>query len=381
MNNLGFTNETERLDAFPVCKNSVFLAHAGVTALPAAVARAMADYAWESATQQQEFAAALRMAAETRSLAAKMIGARSEEIALLGPTSLGLSMVALGLDWRAGDEIICHKEDYPANVYPWMDLARKQVKVKFVETAGPGEITPEAVEAAMTPRTRLVALASCHFLTGRRLDVDGVGRVAHKHGALFCLDAIQTVGAFPTLVDHVDFLSADAHKWMLGPMAIGMVFVKKSRFDQLHPALLGAANVRSPNYIVQDAVEFPEHASRYEPGVLNMSGVAGMKAALELLHQVSIETVSKIILHLKSVLVAGLRERDYKILGPAEGPWASGITTFHRPGVDMQATWDRLQAGGIAASIRHDRSGTSFIRLSPHFYNTEAEMERVLALL
>src|SRR5207237_5945897 len=147
----------------------------------------------------------------------------------------------------------------------------------------PGEITPELVAASLTSRTKLVALASCHFFSGYRIDVDAIGRLLRERGVLFSLDAIQTLGAAPLSVEHVDFLSADAHKWMLGPLCIGIVYVKKEHFELLRPTLLGAWNVRSPNFITQNEIEFPNTARRYEPGVLNVAGIYGMNAAMEML--------------------------------------------------------------------------------------------------
>jgi len=374
-------NEEARRHAFPVAENQIFLAHAGVTALPRVVAQAMADYAWESSRQMQEFAEALKTMAATREVAARMVEGQADEVALLGPTSLGLSLFARGLTWQKGDEILCYHEDYPANVYPWLDLERVGVKVRYLQPESPGAITPELVEAAITPRTRLVALASCHFLTGTRIDIDAIGQVIHRHGALFSLDAIQTVGAFPTPVREVDFLSADAHKWMLGPMAMGIVYVKKEHFEKLHPILLGAANVRSPNFIAQDEIKLPERAARYEPGVLNMSGVVGMKAALELIQEVGLETVSARLLNLKARLVAGLKRQGYHIHGPESGPTASAITTCYHPEKPLPPRAEALQQASIIASLRHDRSGKGYLRFSPHFYNTEAEIDRVLDVL
>ena len=167
-------------------------------------------------------------------------GAARAGIALLGPTSLGLSLVANGLDWEQGDEVICYLDDYPANVYPWTQLERFGVRPVFLKPGQPGRITPELVAGAMTNRTRLVALASCHFFSGYRIDVDAIGRVAHEGGALFCLDAIQSLGAFPVSVEQVDFLSADAHKWMLGPLTAGIFVVSRE-----HPADLAAFALRS----------------------------------------------------------------------------------------------------------------------------------------
>jgi len=374
-------NEEARQHAFPVAARQIFLAHAGVTALPRVVAQAMADYAWESSRQMQEFGEALKMMAATREVAARMVEGHADEVALLGPTSLGLSLFARGLTWQEGDEILCYHEDYPANVYPWLDLERVGVKVRYLRPDSPGAITAELVEAAITPRTRLVALASCHFLTGTRIDIEAIGRVIHRHGALFSLDAIQTVGAFPTPVQEVDFLSADAHKWMLGPMAMGIVYVKKAHFEKLHPILLGAANVRSPNFIAQEEIKLPERAARYEPGVLNMSGVVGMKAALELIQEVGLATISDRLLQLKARLVAGLKQLGYQIHGPESGPTASSITTCYHPEQPLPPKAEALERASIIASLRHDRNGKGYLRFSPHFYNTEAEIDWVLNVL
>jgi len=375
------SDEAARRAAFPVCEKSIFLGHAGVTVLPRVVADAMADYSRRSSEQHQEFGDFIRDMQETRALSARFIGARADEIALLGPTSLGLSLFANGLEWKAGDEVICYQDDYPANVYPWLALRRLGVKVTLLQPKEPGVITPELVADALTPNTRLVALASCHFLTGYRIDVDAIGQLLHERGVLFSLDAIQTLGAFPLSVKYVDFLSADAHKWMLGPMAMGIVYVKKEHFERHRPTLLGAWNVRSPNFITQDEIAFPDTAVRYEPGVLNAVGMYGMKAALELLEGVGMEAVAARLLALKAHLVPALRALGFVIHGPADGPNASSITTFFHPDRPLEPLFQRLDAAGVIGSLRHDRTGRAYLRLSPHFYNTEAELDRVVALL
>lgn len=373
--------EDERLERFPVCREQIYFAHAGVTALPRAAAEAMSVYALQSAAHPQEFGEVLRDVRRARKLCAEFIGADADEIALLGPTSLGLSLFANGIPWETGDEVICYAGDYPANVYPWLELRRRGVVVHLLEPERPGEITPELVEAALTPRTRLVALASCHFFTGYRIDVDAIGRMLHAHGVLFSLDAIQTLGAFPLSVEHVDFLSADAHKWMLGPLAIGIVYVKKQHFDMLRPTLLGAWNVVSPNFIAQPEVVFVPTAQRYEPGVLNIAGVYGMVAAIELLLAEGMERIGARLLALKAHLLAGLDALGFEVLGPREGPAASSITTFRHPTADAKALFRALEANRIVASLRHDKAGTEYLRFSPHFYNTEEEIDRAVAVL
>jgi selenocysteine lyase/cysteine desulfurase len=304
-----------------------------------------------------------------------------EEIALLGPTSLGLSLIANGLPWREGDEVLCYRGDYPANVYPWLELERRGVAVRYLEPAQPGEITPELVEAALTSRTRLVALASCHFFSGYRIEVDAIGTFLHERGVLFSLDAIQTLGAFPTRVEHVDFLSADSHKWMLGPCAAGIVYVKRAHFGLLRPTLLGAWNVISLNFLVEDEIKFAPTAQRYEPGVLNFTGIYGMKAALELILGIGLEVVANRVLELKSHLLAQIEPLGFRILGPREGAAATGITTFRHERASSKKLCAALEAAHVVASLRYDREGRDYIRFSPHFYNTEAEIDTAVRVL
>ena len=374
-------DEAARRDAFPVCRSRIFLAHAGVTVLPRAVADAVIDYTRQCCERDQEFGEVLARINQARRVSADFIGAHPDEIALLGPTSLGLSLFANGLPWREGDEILCYAEDYPANVYPWMELARRGITVRYLHPEQAGEITPQLVEAALTERTRLVALASCSFLTGYRIDVDAIGRLLRGRGVLFSLDAIQSIGATPLRVDHVDFLSADAHKWMLGPMAIGIVFVRREHFELLRPTLLGAWNIRSPNFITQPEIAFEPTARRYEPGVLNAAGIFGMRAALDLLAAAGIDRVYERILALKRALTGPLLAAGFQFLGPLDGPAASGITTFHHPARDTAALFRALEQQDIVASVRFDRAGRQYIRLSPHFYNTLDEMARVVETL
>lgn len=374
-------DETWRREQFPAAVDRIFLAHAAVAALPSVVVEAMNHFNLQSATGELDYSQVLLGDMDAiRESAASLIGARAHEIALLGPTSLGLSLVAQGLEWNVGDEILCHREDYPANVYPWKDLERLGVKVIALEPERPGEITPDLVAAHLTPRTRLVALASCHFLSGYRIDVDAIGRLAHENGSLFCLDAIQTLGAFPTSVEHVDFLSADAHKWMLGPMTAGIFYVAEEHFASLRPVLLGAWNVKCPQFISQDTIELEPGGRRYEPGVLNASCLHGMQAGIRLLKdEIGIEQVSARLLELKRPLVAGLESLGFEVIGPREGSKATSITTItDRDENRILALGRRWQADNVMTSPRRDRAGRAYLRLSPHFYNTREEIDRVL---
>ena len=367
---------------FPITKSRIFMAHAAVTVLPGPVAEAMSALIQRCSEDFRDFSETLALIQRTRESAARLINASPDEIALLGPTSLGLSLVANGITWAPGDEVVCYLDDYPANVYPWMNLRDKGVQIRFIEPAHVGELTVEALQRVLTPKTKLVALASCSFLSGFRVDIAAIGQLLRERGILFCLDAIQTLGAFPTTVEYVDFLSADAHKWLLGPLAIGVVYVRKELFEVCRPTLLGAWNLKAPNFIAQKQIEFVESAQRYEPGVLNLPGVAGMKAAIDFLLEIGIDKIAQRILSIRSRLVSGLTELGFTTLGENNPSMhQSGIITVAHPTRDIVSEHKRLLENGIVCSPRQDRQGNQYLRFSPHFYNSEDEIDRVLAVL
>jgi selenocysteine lyase/cysteine desulfurase len=225
-------------------------------------------------------------------------------------------------------------------------------------------------------------LSSCHFLTGWRLDLAAIGRALRQRGILFCVDAIQTLGAFPTTVEHIDFLAADAHKWMLGPCAAGILFVRKELQEKLRPPVYGWHNVRCPNFIAQEKIVYPPDGRRYEAGTENLLGLVGLHAALDLLLEIGIETIAEELLRRRAGLVATLQAKGYTVLqADAAKENAGGMLSFFRPGVDLAALYQKLESANIITSLRADRTGQRYLRLSPHFYNTHAELKRAIDLL
>ena len=371
-------DEALRQREFPVARDKVYLAHAGVCPLPRRVSDAIAAVAVAGGVDDQETGLA-DLLARTRQSACQLLGADSGTVALLGPTTAGLATVANGLDWRAGDNVIFYSEDYPSNVYPWMALASRGVEVRGLRATALGQITPEQVLEKVDARTRLVALASCHFISGWRIDVNAIGHALRERGVLFCVDAIQTLGAFPTPVENVDFLAADAHKWLLGPCAAGVLYVRKEIQDQLRPTVLGWNNVRCPDYVAQSELTLRRDARRYEAGSHNILGIAGLRAALDLILEIGVANIASELLLQRVWLTAALQEKGYVVLH-ADAPMAnsSGIVSFHKPGSDMQALHAKLATAGVVASLRTDRAGQRYLRFSPHFYNTAAELARAV---
>jgi cysteine desulfurase / selenocysteine lyase len=376
-------DEALRREMFPIVQHRTFLAHAAVTALPRAATDALRWFADLSEQDQQEAGDIWPKTLGTRAVAARLLGAKEQEIALLGPTALGLNLVADGLTWESGDEVVYYADDYPANVYPWIKLRERGVQAISVPTDQPGVVTVEHLERVISSRTKLVSLASASFLSGYRLDLDAIGRFLHERGILFCVDAIQSLGAFPFSVEHIDFLSADSHKWLLGPLGAGIFYVKESNFERLKPSLLGSWNVDSPNFIAQDRIEFYPGARRYEPGSLNVPGILAMRASMELILELGVETIARRILGLREYLIKGMTELGYEtyLAEPKDSLNRSGIMSF-RLGEEERATRlaQRLTEARISVSIRHNRVGEKLLRISPHFYTTEAELDKLLEL-
>src|SRR5476651_1722651 len=374
-------DEELRRREFPVAREKVFLAHAGVCPLPRRVADAISECARQGTLGDQEAFMLYRLD-DARKLASQLLKCQPDEIALVGPTSLALSFVAAGLNFRKSDNILIYHDDYPSNVYPWMALAEKGVEVRLLNTRGLGVIRTVDVIGQVDENTKLVALASCHFICGFRIEIDAIGKFLRERGILFCLDAIQTLGAFPTTVEHVDFLAADSHKWLLGPCGAGIFYVRRELQEKLNPPIYGWHNVRSPNFVAQEKIEFRSGAGKYEAGTQNLVGLVGLITAMELALEIGIENIATELLRKRARLVPALQAKGFTVLNAdAKTENTSGIISFFQPGKDLAALNQKLSEAGIVASLRTDRKGRNYIRLSPHFYNTNAELRRVLELL
>ena len=369
-------DEALRRHEFPVCERQTFLAHAGVSPLPRRVSEAMRNYLEAASRDNQEDVLPEKVIGETRQLAAELIEARAEEIAFVGSTSMGLAMVAAGLPWEDGDNVVCYRDDYPANVYPWMNLASRGVEVRFVEPRQYGNICIEDLERVVDERTQLVSLSSVHFVSGWRLDVDRIGQYLHERGSLFCLDGIQSFGALRTSMQHVDFAAADAHKWLLGPLGMAILFVRNEHVERLRPPLVGWHSASCPDYIAQDKLTFRPDARRYEPGTLNLVGLVGLRTALRLILDSGIETVEARVLALARKVIEEGGRQGLSVMGAnGDDTGLSGIVSFVSDKRDVAELHAKLARENFVTSLRRRRDGVRCLRVSPHFYNSFTELD------
>lgn len=362
---------------FPVATTCHYLNHAAVsptsTRVTSVVNAWMDDLALHGMAHVADW---VRGERETRALAARLLGTSPDQIGFVRSTSHGLGTFAEALAWQAGDEVaVCSAVEYPANVYPWMHLRDRGVTLRPIE-ARDGGVTPEAVAQAVGPRTRLVSVSSVEFSTGVATDLEAIGSFCRERGILFCVDGIQSVGAFPIDVvkAKIDLLSADSHKWQLGLPGIGIAFVRREVLPLLRPPVVGWKSIRAALDFDHLAFVLRDDAAKLEEGTQSFPSIVGLGAALTLLEEVGIE---RIALHIGDWLDQAFAALDAAGLDPGpERARRRGILTFRPPSGSAEDFAARAQGAGVMLSARRGR-----VRISPHFYNGEDELAALLALL
>jgi len=365
---------------FPVTRELVYLNHAGVAPISTRAEDALARYAAE-ATRRGAFDYDRVYDTEVervRGRAATLLGARPEEIAFVKNTTEGLGLVAAGLDWRPGEQVVTCDLEYPSNVYPWWGLRPQGVETLMLRSHD-GRLPWERLDEALRdPRTRLLALSSVEFGSGFRNDLVGLGRLCRERGVLFCVDAIQSLGALPLDVEAcgIDFLAADGHKWLLSVEGCGIFFCASRLLDRLQPRLLGWRSVVDNRNFDRYHLELQPGAGRFEEGTPNTGGIFALGAAIDLLLEIGVDAIGERVLALTDRLVQGLEARGAELRSSRAEGEASGIVSFSLPGEAPGRTVGRLRARNILVAER--RGG---VRASPHFYNSEDEIDALLDAL
>lgn len=356
---------------FPITEQYAFLNHAAVAPTSLRVVRAMESLFEEySRCGISCYSKWMKRIADTRGLFARLLHAEAGEIAFMGNTSDGLSTIAGGLDWKKGDVVLAPMPDFPANIYPWMNLERLGVKVRFFERKQ-GRFGPEDVERVLEPGTRLLAVSWVDFATGFRCDLEALGDLCRRKGLLFCVDAIQGLGVIPLDVKKwgVHFLAAGGHKWLLGTMGIGGLYVSDEVIRMVRPMRVGWKSVCNEEDFFDLRLDFKPDALRFETGTMNLAGITALGAAVELILEVGVERIYERISELGDMFWKGLRERGLKSSTSMAASERSGILSFV-PAADPQDLFRFLFERNVMVS---ERGGN--IRISPHFYNNVEDVE------
>jgi len=318
-------------------------------------------------------------AEEVRSAAAAVMGVAPDDVAFVKNTTEGLGFVANGLEWQEGDRVVVPDLEFPSTIYPWLALRDRGVVVDLVPPVDAGRCLPvEAFAAAIAagPPPKVVATSWVQFGRGWRTDLASLASVCHDAGALLCADVIQGLGVVPAELEAwgVDFAMADAHKWLLGPLGVGVLYVRRSRLEDLRPLEPGWASVVHREQWDNLELVWDDTARRFEGGTPNMVGIHGMGASLDLLSNAGIESVWDHVSALTDRACVGLASVGATVVSDRSPHGRSGIVTFTVAGHEPAAVTAALESRGVVCSARGGG-----VRLAPHGYNTYEEIDRLVA--
>lgn len=356
-------------DLFPICTSRLFLNHAAIAPPSLRVVERMNAFMVECAEQGARNESQWEQKLDKiRCGAAKMMGAKAEDIALVSNTSTGLSHIAAAFPWRSGDAVLVPVPDFPSNIHPWTNLGRLGVEVIPVPRRE-GRIDCRDFARALTPGVRMVTLSSVYYANGAAADLEEIGAFCRKKGLFFVVDAIQSLGVLPVDVERtgIHALAAGGHKWLLGPMGSAILYLDPQFRRMLHPPLVGWKSMQDSGKF-SEKFQLRDDAAAFEAGTPAWATLFGLGAALDLLAEIGTETVRNGIFELCDEFVAGLQARDIKIHSPLDPLERSGILSFSPPGPPEKIFQD-LRAQGVDLSLRQ-----GLLRISPHFYNSSRDV-------
>lgn len=372
------TFDAIRQAEFPVAERYIYLNHAALGPLPRRTADTITtlanDFRDKGVLAEAKWFGAI---GRTRALVGQLLNCSTDEIAFTKNTSQGLSIVAASLPWQRGDTIVTVKGEFPANVYPWLALQQQGVNVRFVQPRQ-NRIWLNDLEAALSG-ARMLTISWVQYSTGFKIDLGAISELCARKGVLLCVDAIQGAGVLPLDLQAtpVDFCAFGAHKWMLSPQGVGVLYVNRRVRELLQPANVGWLGVDWRDYTAFD-YDSPlrESAARYEEGTRSLVGIAGLEQSLSLLLEVGQTPIAEHLRGLTDHLAQQLMSQGYRVLTPLEPENRSGIITFSHPQRSAQELFDRLRKARVVGALREGG-----VRLSPHLYNTRAEIDAVLEIL
>ena len=360
---------------FPYLESgAIYFNHAAVSPLSTPVVAAMQEHlAMRSTGAIDDYNKILRTFATARARTAELINAESDRIAFAENTSTGLNILAQGLQWKRGDEIILNSIEFPSNVYPFLNLKSQGVNIKFVEPHD-GIVSAEDIIAAVTPRTKLISISFVQFLTGYRADMQMLGEYCRAHNIIFCVDAIQGLGALQLDVKkcRVDFVSCGTQKWLMSEPGLAFIYLTSELQERLNPKYVGWLSVNNPWDLLNFDLSLKTDATALQTGTTNNIALAAYAAALGLMGQITAAEREQIVLDNSEYFIGKLQEAGYKpILTGVDRKYLSGIVSF--PHENAQAIFEKLTKASITCSLRE-----GIIRFSPHFYNTRNEIDKAI---
>lgn len=364
--------------SFPITRHYNFMNHAAVAPMCQPAADAMSGYAHEIAEAAYLKGTYYRAAERVRQTAARLINADADEVTFVKNTCEGLNYVANGIPWVTGDNVVTLAMEFPANLYPWMNLEQRGVKLIQVPEED-GRVPFDRLTKAIDRRTRVVTISAVQWSNGFRFDLARLGEYCKEKGILLCVDAIQALGVHKLDVQamNIDFLSAGAHKWLCSPEGIGLFYCRRQLLGHLKPSEPGYMSMKHDWETSNPHFDFREDARQFDSGVYNLAGICALGAALELFESVGQDEIQYRVKQNTDMLVEGLQRKGWNVHSPRTASEWSGIVTFSSDAHDLDALRKHLRSEfKIIVANRLGR-----LRASPHFYNSPDEIAQLVEAL
>jgi selenocysteine lyase/cysteine desulfurase len=376
-----FTTFSQAEGQFPQQDGLCYLNHAAVSPWACCTEKAVSAFAKENVISgAQHYPQWLKVEQSLRERLAQLIGIDStKEIALAKNTSEALSIIAYGLEWQEGDEVIISNQEFPSNRIVWESLSQFGVSVK---TANIDEQDPiEAISALVNTKTRLVSISSIQYASGIVTDLEALGKLCKANKCLLCVDAIQSLGALPFNQKSIDadFIVADGHKWMMASEGLALLYVKEAHIPTLKLYQYGWHMIEQRgNY---DSLEWnaATDAKRFECGSPNMLGIHALNASLELLLDIGINNIHAALCERIDYLekqLSTIEGLEFVSRKASSSALQSGIICFKIKDIDSAKLYQTLMSKGVICA---NRGGG--VRFSPHFYTTQGVIDEAVAIL
>lgn len=362
---------------FPITDNYIYLDHAGVSPISARVKSVIEEFlinaTGESGFDYSSWGTRIE---EIRSSCANLLGSDTNEIAFVKNTSHGISIVASGLAWERGDNVLVFEKEFSSNIYPWLNLEELGVEVRFIPLQDE-RILFEDIEGLIDSKTRLITMSSVQSVNGFMIDLKKLGQICKDKGIMFFVDAIQSLGAVPIDAKEInaDFLCADGHKWLLAPEGIAIFYCRSELASSIRPSLVGWKSVENDHNFESFDFKLKNNALRFEEGSFNTLGIYGLGAAVDFLLEVGIDKIAKRIHELGDLIISEVHERGFTLKTPNNHLERGGIISFAGK-FDPKEIAEKLFEQNIVVNYRGGG-----LRVAPHFYNTEDEILRFFKAL
>ena len=320
-----------------------------------------------------DYSSFLEVVDETKELLSVLINANPDRLAFVDNTSNGLNIIAQSIEWKKGDRILLNDIEFPANVYPFLNLKRLGVEVDFVKSEN-GIVTADDIINSVKNGTKMISVSFVQFLSGYKIDLEKVGNYCRSNNIVFCVDGIQGIGAANIDVQKskIDFLSSGTQKWLMGLQGLAFIYITEELQRKIHPANLGWLSVNNAWNLLDYKLDLKASANVFQGGTLNSFGIYALNSSLRLFQEFGFNNVAENVSSNSIYFIDSLIKQGYQpILGNCDKQNIAGIVTYMPENPDQ--VFENLSKKNIICSLREGQ-----IRFSPHFYNTKEEIDTVV---